>query len=80
MYPNINNTGQGDDKNNVKESQEVSLGGEGGEEEADEGDAGKVGGSQGEQAKDHLHCSSHSWSYFVRSFFRVFAQCDQLRI
>ena len=56
---NIHNAGKGEDKKCVKESEEVSVGGEGGEEEADEGDAAEVGGGQGEQAEKQLHCSSH---------------------
>ena len=73
-YPDIHNAGDGDDKNYVEKSQEVSLGGEGGEEEADEGDAGDVGGGQGEQAEKQLHCSRHSRRYLVQSFFLVFAE------
>ena len=61
-YRNIHNAGKCKDKNDVKESEEVSVGGEGGEEEADEGDAAEVGGGQGEQAEKQLHCSSHLFS------------------
>ena len=56
-YRDIHNAGICKDKNDVKECEEVSVGGEGGEEEADEGDAAEVGGGQGEQAKKQLHCS-----------------------
>ena len=58
-YRNIHNAGESEDKNQLKESEEVSLGGEGGEEEADEGDAGDVGDGQGEKAEKQYHCSSH---------------------
>ena len=60
-YWNIHKDGRWNDKKCVKESEEVSLVGEGGHEEADEGDAAEVGGGQGEQAKKQLHCS-HIWS------------------
>ena len=42
-YCDIHNAGKGEDENRVKESEKVSLGGEGGHEEADEGDAADVG-------------------------------------
>ena len=51
------NTGKSEDKKCVKESEEVSLGGQGGDEEADEGDAADVVGGQEEQAEDQLHCN-----------------------
>ena len=50
-YRDIHLDGKCNDKNDVKESEQVSVGGEGGEEEADEGDAAEVGGGQGEKAK-----------------------------
>ena len=56
-YRDIHKDGKCKDKNSVKESEQVSVGGEGGEEEADEGDAAEVGGEQGEQAKSKLHCN-----------------------
>ena len=59
VYQDIHNAGKCKDKSDVKECEEVSVGGEGGEEEADEGDAAEVGGGQGEKAKNHLHHSSH---------------------
>ena len=67
-YRDIHNAGKGDDENRVKESEKVSLGGEGGEEEADEGDAADVGGDHGEQAEEQLHYSSHSLTYSNPSF------------
>ena len=74
FYRNIHSAGESDDNNQLKESEEVSLGGEGGEEEAEEGDAGEVGGGQGEQAEKQLHCSRHSRRYLDQSFFLVFAE------
>ena len=67
-YRDIHNASKGKDKKCVKESEQVSLGGQGGEEEADEGDAADVGGGQGEQAEEQLH-GSHSLSCLVRLLF-----------
>ena len=67
----IHNAGKYKDKNCVKEGEEVSVGGEGGEEEADEGDAAEVGREHGEQAKKHLHCSSHLPNDLIQSLFLI---------
>ena len=72
-YQDIHNAGKCKDKNCAKESEEVSLGGEGGHEEADQGDAADVGGEQGEQGQEHLHCSSHLPNDLIQSFFLIFA-------
>ena len=50
-YHDIHHSGQGQNKDGVKEEEEVSLVGEGGPEEAAEGDAAEVGDGQGEQGE-----------------------------
>ena len=50
-YHHIHHHGQTDNKDGVKEEEEVSLVREGGPEEAAEGDAAEVGDGQGEQGE-----------------------------
>ena len=50
-YHDVHHCGQTEDKDGVKEEEEVSLVREGGPEEAAEGDAAEVGDGQGEQGE-----------------------------